>query len=143
MLEPWLALCCWIVALAPWPMLTIAITAPTPMMMPSIVRVERSLFRPSARKATRINVKKMIIGSILQRRHPGDHLRRDASMGDSLVLEDAPGGKRGVMFGEIGDVWLGWCQDVVRVLPFVLLFVDVLDVVALPCAAFRGRLVCY
>jgi hypothetical protein len=29
------------------------ITAPTPMMMPSAVKVDRSLFRPSARKAIR------------------------------------------------------------------------------------------
>ncbi len=32
-------------ALAPWPILTMAITAPTPMMMPSAVRKERILLR--------------------------------------------------------------------------------------------------
>src|SRR5262245_22017369 len=39
------------VALAPSPMATIAITAPTPMIIPSIVRNERSLFRAKARSA--------------------------------------------------------------------------------------------
>ena len=41
-------------ALAPLPMLTIAITAPTPMMMPSAVRMERILLRRRARRATLI-----------------------------------------------------------------------------------------
>ncbi len=40
-------------ALAPSPMATIAMTAPTPMMMPSTVRNERILLRSSARSATR------------------------------------------------------------------------------------------
>ena len=39
-------------ALAPLPMPTMAMTAPTPMMMPSMVRTVRILFRRSARKAT-------------------------------------------------------------------------------------------
>ena len=39
-------------ALAPLPMPTMAMTAPTPMMMPSIVSAVRILFRRSARKAT-------------------------------------------------------------------------------------------
>ena len=40
-------------ALAPAPMAIIAMTAPTPMMMPSVVRNERSLLRRTARSATR------------------------------------------------------------------------------------------
>ena len=44
-------------ALAPSPTATIEITAKTPMMMPSVVRNERSLFRSSARTAMR-NVSK-------------------------------------------------------------------------------------
>src|SRR5512139_2427858 len=39
--------------LAPSPMLTMAITAPTPMMMPKAVRNDRILFRLRARSATR------------------------------------------------------------------------------------------
>src|ERR1700733_5432020 len=35
-------------------MATVPITAPTPMMMPSMVRIVRSLFRASARSATRM-----------------------------------------------------------------------------------------
>ena len=49
--SPRLAICASTCALAPLPMLTIAMTAPTPMMMPSAVRTERSLFRRRARKA--------------------------------------------------------------------------------------------
>ena len=40
-------------AFAPSPMLTIAMTAPTPMMMPNIVKAERMRCRPSTRNATR------------------------------------------------------------------------------------------
>ena len=43
---PRLAICASTCAFAPLPMPTIAITAPTPMMMPSAVRTERSLFLP-------------------------------------------------------------------------------------------------
>src|SRR5712692_469921 len=46
---------------APWPMLTVAITAPTPMMMPSMVSAERSLFRASARRANRSVFQKSIL----------------------------------------------------------------------------------
>ena len=42
------------IALAPSPIATIAITAPTPMMMPSVVRNDRSLLRISALPAMRI-----------------------------------------------------------------------------------------
>ena len=45
--------CSSIIALAPVPSATMAITAATPMIMPSIVSAVRSLFRPSALKATR------------------------------------------------------------------------------------------
>ena len=49
---PSAAICARIVDLAPSPIATIAITAPTPMMMPSIVRKARSLFLASARSAS-------------------------------------------------------------------------------------------
>ena len=50
---PRLWICFCTAASAPCPMLTMVITAATPMMMPSIVRMERSLLRRSARKAVR------------------------------------------------------------------------------------------
>src|ERR1043166_589899 len=50
---PRLAICCFTSALAPSPMATMAMTAPTPMMIPSIVRKERSLFLANARSAIR------------------------------------------------------------------------------------------
>src|SRR5207247_551380 len=49
---PRLAICASTCALAPLPIPTIAITAPTPMIIPSAVSTERILFRRSARKAT-------------------------------------------------------------------------------------------
>src|SRR4029434_698818 len=48
---------------APAPRLTIAITAPTPMMMPSIVRIERILFRFSAFRAIFKITQKLIFSS--------------------------------------------------------------------------------
>src|SRR5690242_17833645 len=51
---PRLATCASTWDFAPLPMLTIAMTAPTPMMMPSAVRIERSLLRRRARRATMI-----------------------------------------------------------------------------------------
>src|SRR5690242_14457501 len=57
---PMLSICACTDADAPWPILTIAITADTPMMMPSIVNAARILFRTSARKATRMIINKVI-----------------------------------------------------------------------------------
>src|SRR5262245_12188300 len=56
-LVPTLAICACTDACAPCPILTIAITAATPMMTPSIVSVERILLRASARKAIRKIIK--------------------------------------------------------------------------------------
>src|SRR5215216_1023578 len=60
-LVPILSICACTEADAPWPMLTIAITAETPMMMPSIVRAARILLRIRARKATRMIIKKSML----------------------------------------------------------------------------------
>ncbi len=53
MLVPALSICARTRDLAPSPIDWMKITAPTPMMMPSVVRNERSLFRRSARAASR------------------------------------------------------------------------------------------
>ncbi len=50
-LSPRLATCACTMLEAPSPMPTIAITAPTPMMMPSTVSAERILLRAMARSA--------------------------------------------------------------------------------------------
>src|SRR6202049_2945722 len=60
MLSPRLLICCWICSEAPSPTATLAITAPTPIMMPSMVRMLRILLRASARMANR----RMLIKSI-------------------------------------------------------------------------------
>jgi hypothetical protein len=49
-------------ALAPLPMLTMAMTAATPMMMPRAVRIERRALRRSARRATLMMLAKRIGG---------------------------------------------------------------------------------
>ena len=61
MLDPMAAICCWACNCAPWPTLTMAITAPTPMMMPSMVSMERSLLRARARMAMRMIASKSIV----------------------------------------------------------------------------------
>ena len=53
MLDPMLLIWSAIRCSAPDPMATVAITAPTPMMMPSMVRAARSLFTRRARRAMR------------------------------------------------------------------------------------------
>src|SRR6266508_5103568 len=58
---PRLAICASTCAFAPLPIPTIAITAPTPMMIPSAVNTERILFRRRARNAT------LSVGAILIR----------------------------------------------------------------------------
>src|SRR4051812_24483872 len=69
--SPRLAICASTCAFAPLPMLTMAITAPTPMMIPSAVSADRSLLRRNARPAI-LNVDASLI-----RQASGNHrLRR-------------------------------------------------------------------
>jgi hypothetical protein len=73
-LVPMLAICDWTVAEAPCPMLTITMTAETPMMMPSMVKAARDLLRASARKAMRMMARTFILFNPLPRplrRPPG------------------------------------------------------------------------
>src|SRR5574341_2514611 len=51
---PRLAISAWTDAVAPWPRLTIATTAPMPMMMPSMVSPARNGFRRRIRRADRM-----------------------------------------------------------------------------------------
>ncbi len=62
-LDPMAAICCWACNCAPWPTLTMAITAPTPIMTPSIVRIDRILLRARARMAMRMMANKSITSS--------------------------------------------------------------------------------
>src|SRR6476660_10656369 len=52
-LVPRFAIWAWTAASAPWPTLTIAITAPTPITRPRAVRADRITLRRSARRAVR------------------------------------------------------------------------------------------
>src|SRR5450759_5512937 len=60
MFEPIAAICCCTCCWAPCPTPTIAMTAPTPIMMPSMVRLERILLRARARTAIRATANKSI-----------------------------------------------------------------------------------
>src|SRR5262252_6191540 len=66
-----------------------AITAPTPMMMPSMVRLERSLLRASARIAIRMMASRSISGgSILQRRQVLQDVGRQWPVDNLLIPPD-------------------------------------------------------
>src|SRR6266436_5837581 len=55
----------WIAVDDPWPISVMAITAPTPMMMPSVVRAERMTLRRRARMAVRRMRRNFFTGSLL------------------------------------------------------------------------------
>jgi hypothetical protein len=59
--DPMLAICSAMRAFAPEPTAIMAITAPTPMMIPNMVRAERILLTMSALKAIRRLAKKVVI----------------------------------------------------------------------------------
>ncbi len=95
-LVPKLAICERIVDLAPSPMATMAITAPTPMMMPSMVRNARSLLRARARSAIRNVINQAFTRSSCHR-----HLVR---LGLSEIT--APSREDDLPLGMLGDVRL-------------------------------------
>jgi hypothetical protein len=63
--DPILAICSAILLFAPEPTAIIAITAPTPMMIPSIVRAERILFTIRALRAILRLARRRVIFSLL------------------------------------------------------------------------------
>src|SRR5262245_3591575 len=103
-LFPRLWICCWTAASAPRPMLTMVITAATPMMMPSIVSAERSLFRRSARSA---------VTKVIERTFMTSPPTPGGSSGGSCdgsratdVGDDVPVAEGDAALGELGDVGL-------------------------------------
>src|SRR6185312_11174588 len=77
---------------APSPMLTMAMTAPTPMMMPRAVRIDRILLRRSARRATK-TVEKKRMGLV-------DELGGGLGLGQALQLDFREGA---VLDGDVVD----------------------------------------
>ena len=61
---PWLSICSSMEARAPLPRAIMAMTEATPMITPSMVRVERTLFRRMAFKATRRVSRKFMVYSV-------------------------------------------------------------------------------
>src|SRR5258708_35893802 len=100
--------------LAPWRMLTMAMTAPTPMMMPSAVRMERMVLRRRARRETVTVEPRRMGGSAgadeLRRRlgledFPDLHLG-DRAGGDLQIVDDAAVAHDEVAPAVVGDVEL-------------------------------------
>src|SRR5579884_1184466 len=112
MLEPRFAICFCTVWSAPCPIPTIAITAPTPMMMPSMVRTERILFRASARKAI-CNVESRSINAslVFQYRHRLQRFSCAHTISDHFVAPDLAIAKDHSPFRELGNVMLVRHQD--------------------------------
>src|SRR5450759_4409075 len=107
MLEPRAANCSCAFAAAPWPIPITAMTAPTPMIMPSMVRLERILLRPSARRASRNAAENSIAGtSILDCGHGLQYLARDLRNRDDLVSPDLAVAKYNFTLGKLSDIRL-------------------------------------
>src|SRR6478672_10750719 len=121
-----------------------AMTAPTPMMMPSMVRIERSLLRASARMAIRIMASKSIrhiLRSILKLGHVFQSLSCDGPVLYQLVAANRPISKVYAALGEFGDVRLvGHHHDGQSVIIQFLKNVQNLD--GRPAVEIAGRFVC-
>src|SRR5664279_3974506 len=82
-------------------------TAPTPMIMPSMVKLERILFRPSARRASRNAAENSIaISSILDCGHGLQHFARNLRIGDDFVSPDLAVAKYNFTLGKLSDIRL-------------------------------------
>src|SRR3990172_8438040 len=105
MFVPRLATCSAILRFAPWPMATMTITAPTPMMTPSIVRSVLILFLRMLWAATLVRTLAFIS-------HHRFQLVREAAGTHILVSDDAPVAKLDDPLGVARDVLLvGHEQD--------------------------------
>src|SRR5260370_36406619 len=89
---------------APWRTPSMAITAPTPMMMPSMVRTERILLRDKARIGIRMIASRSMFCSILERRQVLDYFRGPRPVLDRLVATDLSVAKLNAAFCEMRDV---------------------------------------
>src|ERR1035437_4009796 len=84
-----------------------AMTAPTPMIMPSMVRLERILLRPSARRASRNAAESSITStSILYRGHGLQHFARNLRIRDDFVSPDLAVAKYDFALGKLSDIRL-------------------------------------
>src|ERR1700674_839099 len=83
-----------------------AITAPTPMMMPSMVRTERILWRDRARMAMRMIASKSICRSVLQLGQVLDDLGRDGPILNPLIAANLSVTKLNTAFSVLCDVGL-------------------------------------
>src|SRR6516162_4989372 len=106
MFEPSAANCSWAFLAAPSPIPITAITAPTPIIKPSMVRLERILLRPSARSASTIADEKSMDALILNRRHSLQHLARHMENFHDIISLDLAIAKDDFTFRKLCDVRL-------------------------------------
>src|SRR5215472_9393446 len=104
--DPIAAICCCTCSRAPWPKATMAITAPTPIMIPSMVRPERSLLRASARNASRIVARNSdkLHDSVFEHGHVLQHDFGKGPLCDGFVFAYCAIAKHDCPLGEMGDV---------------------------------------
>src|SRR5262245_42390608 len=102
-LEPSEEICAWMAACEPWPTPIIAITQATPMMMPSAVRIDRSLLREIAFMPT-LRIVRNLSMALPLRLH-------DAPAFDRPVLAVLTGPEDHVAAGVDGDVRLVRDED--------------------------------
>src|SRR6185312_5423059 len=97
-------------SLAPWPTPTMAMTAPTPMMIPSMVRMDRILLRVRARRATRTietkSISKLYRAVGLLETQSFDGIQLSRLLGGVIAEEDADAGgeQRGDDDGDDRDI---------------------------------------
>src|SRR4030042_1276951 len=124
--------------LAPSPMLTMAITAPTPMMIPKAVRKDLILLRARARKATRHVLTPCMRARLIMMNSPWPTFpsgSRPLFPDDEAVLQVDPLPGPGGNVGLVGD------HDHRHALLFVEGLEDVHDVRARPAVEVARRLV--
>src|SRR4051794_27887449 len=86
-LVPRLAMLVCTMVLAPCPTDNMAITAPTPMMMPSMVRNERNLLRARERRAMTSRAERRMSGDLFRRPQAGELRGCPQGRGVALVAD--------------------------------------------------------
>src|SRR5215469_18468826 len=106
MFEPRAANCSWAFVAAPSPIPMTAITAPTPMIKPNMVRLDRILLRPSARNASTNADDKSIKDLILDRGHGFQYFARHVRNFHDIISLDLAIPKHDLTFGKLRDIRL-------------------------------------
>src|ERR1700746_1108283 len=106
MFEPSAANWSWAFVAAPSPIPMTAITAPTPMIKPSMVRLDRILLRPNARSASTSADDKSIGSLILDRGHGLQYVARHVMNFHEIISPDLAIAKDDLAFRKLCDIRL-------------------------------------